>query len=265
MRRAKSSAELEAMRDTLQARAKAGKSLPEDPVELSLLSQRLGTWLGDDRAARQLARACNEALAGLTRAHPERFGALAALPFPDLPGCLEELPRCLDTHGFDGVSLLSNVAGHYVGDPAFDPLLAELDRRGSLVLLHGNELHADDLEAPLHPWTEQPLDTLRVFSRFLLHDTLIRYPDIRWVLADAGGGVPFLAERIGKAHYLHGEKIRWWRIIKDLVAGRHGGLELARTVSYQVNDRTGPAVLEGLETLVAPNRVVYGSGYPMAD
>lgn len=38
------------MRDELLARKKAGKPLAHDEVELSLLSQRLGTWLGDDNA-----------------------------------------------------------------------------------------------------------------------------------------------------------------------------------------------------------------------
>mgnify|MGYP001293360746 CR=1 FL=1 len=43
---------LEAMRDEVLARRKAGKARPEDEVELSLLSQRLGTWLGDEGATR---------------------------------------------------------------------------------------------------------------------------------------------------------------------------------------------------------------------
>ncbi len=42
---------LEAMRDTVLARRKAGRALPEDDVELSLLSQRLGTPLGGSEDA----------------------------------------------------------------------------------------------------------------------------------------------------------------------------------------------------------------------
>jgi hypothetical protein len=38
--------ELERRRDEVLARRKAGSATPEDEVELSLLSQRLGTWLG---------------------------------------------------------------------------------------------------------------------------------------------------------------------------------------------------------------------------
>lgn len=43
-------AELERRRDEVLARKKAGQARPEDAVELSLLSQRLGTWLGDENA-----------------------------------------------------------------------------------------------------------------------------------------------------------------------------------------------------------------------
>lgn len=40
-------AELEKMRDALLARRAAGAALPEDAVEASLLSQRLGVWIGE--------------------------------------------------------------------------------------------------------------------------------------------------------------------------------------------------------------------------
>jgi hypothetical protein len=40
--------DLERRRDEVLARKKAGKEAPEDSVELSLLSQRLGVWLGGD-------------------------------------------------------------------------------------------------------------------------------------------------------------------------------------------------------------------------
>jgi hypothetical protein len=39
-------ADLERRRDEVQARGKAGTATPEDAIELSLLSQRLGSWLG---------------------------------------------------------------------------------------------------------------------------------------------------------------------------------------------------------------------------
>src|SRR3954470_234027 len=62
-----------------------------------------GVHFGDDAAARALARRSNEFLAELVRDHPRRFGALAALPLPDVEGAVEELDYALDVLGLDGV------------------------------------------------------------------------------------------------------------------------------------------------------------------
>lgn len=45
--------ELKRRRDALLTRKKEGKAVPEDAVELSLLSQRLGMWLGDSDTAKE--------------------------------------------------------------------------------------------------------------------------------------------------------------------------------------------------------------------
>jgi 6-methylsalicylate decarboxylase len=43
------------------------------------------------------------------------------LPLPDVDAALAELALALDVLGLDGVMLLSNYAGRYLGDPSFDP------------------------------------------------------------------------------------------------------------------------------------------------
>jgi hypothetical protein len=58
--------DLERRRDVVLARKKAGKEAPEDAVELSLLSQRLGVWLGGDEKPDE-ARSPLEDPAQLTR------------------------------------------------------------------------------------------------------------------------------------------------------------------------------------------------------
>jgi len=64
--------------------------------------------------------------------HPTRFGAFATLPLPDVDAALEELKRALDTLKLDGVVLLSNYDGYYLGDLRFDILLSELNLRKQL-------------------------------------------------------------------------------------------------------------------------------------
>ena len=221
-----------------------------------------GVWLGDDTEARKLARSCNAYAASLVKQHPDRFGALGALPFPDLEGTLDELAYALDTLHLDGVILLSNVDGRYVGDPEFDTLMAALNRREALVLLHPNDVPDGDENAALHRWVEYPLDVARAYTRLVYNTVLVRHPDIRWILAHAGGVVPFVAERVGKAHYVKGERLRWGRIIKDMMAGRNGGLALARGVNYDTAGVANPVTLAALRRLVTPERIHFGSNFP---
>src|SRR5688572_11376290 len=81
-----------------------------------------GVHLGDDTEARALARDVNEYAAAMVRSHPGRFGFFATLCLPDVRGSLVELEHAFDRLGADGVVLLGNSRGIYLGDPAFDAL-----------------------------------------------------------------------------------------------------------------------------------------------
>lgn len=71
----------------------------------------------------------NEFAAGVVRAHSGRFGFFAALPMPDVNASLAETAYALDTLQADGVELFANSRGVYLGEPASEPLFAELNRR----------------------------------------------------------------------------------------------------------------------------------------
>jgi predicted TIM-barrel fold metal-dependent hydrolase len=88
-----------------------------------------GIYFGDIRFTMDLARRCNVFSSELIEGHPGRFGGFAVLPLPNLEAALNELAYALDDLKLDGVVLLSNVGGTYLGSPDFDALYAELDRR----------------------------------------------------------------------------------------------------------------------------------------
>src|SRR5689334_5829069 len=67
-----------------------------------------GIYFGDVSETRKLARRYNEWLAEVVRDHPTRFGALAALPIPDIDASLEELAYALDVLKLDGVGALTS-------------------------------------------------------------------------------------------------------------------------------------------------------------
>jgi predicted TIM-barrel fold metal-dependent hydrolase len=155
-----------------------------------------GAFFGDQARANEIARLANELIAETVHDNPSRFAGLAMLPLPDPNAALAELAHALDEMGFDGVLLLSHVAGTYLGDPLWEPLYAELDRRGAYVFLHPT-VPANGAPLPHPGWLyEFPFDTTRALTNLIYTGTFERYPNIRWQVAHLGGATSVLAERI---------------------------------------------------------------------
>jgi 6-methylsalicylate decarboxylase len=158
-----------------------------------------GAYLGDQGRANELARAANESLATIVRGDPGRFAGVALLPLPDVDAALSELAYAFDHLDLDGVVLFTNIAGVYLGDSRWEPLYAELDRRGAYTFVHPT---MPPYPPPLdeeHPvWLyEFPFDTTRALVHLIYSGTLERYPSIRLQFAHLGGTAPFIASRLG--------------------------------------------------------------------
>jgi predicted TIM-barrel fold metal-dependent hydrolase len=108
-----------------------------------------GVHFGDNAAARDLARAVNEYGAEAVKDRPDRFGQFASVPLPDVDAALAEAAYALDTLGSDGVVLMTNAGGRYLGDPEFESLWAELDRRAATVFIHPTRHRCRCFPAPL--------------------------------------------------------------------------------------------------------------------
>ncbi len=93
-----------------------------------------GVRFDDDETSRAVARRVNEFVAELVKDRPERFGLFASLPLPDVDGALAEIADAYDELHADGVVLLSNVDGIYLGDRAYEPVWEELNRRSAVVV-----------------------------------------------------------------------------------------------------------------------------------
>jgi len=156
-----------------------------------------GVHFGDDAGARKLAREVNEYLAGIKRDRPDRFGAFAVLPLPDVEGALDQIAYALDVLELDGVSVFTNAGGSYLGDDRFDPIFAELQRRGAVVFVHPNaspDPIAHTLGLP-DSLLDYPADTSRAIAKLHYSNTFARTPDVRYLFVHAGGTIPFLASR----------------------------------------------------------------------
>lgn len=203
-----------------------------------------GVYFGDSKYTIDLARLCNDFSANLIDKYPQRFGGFATLPLPDIEASLMELEYSLDTLELDGVVLLSNIGGKYLGDPEFEELFSELNRRKAVVFIHPDAPPAEKLPQLNFPTSvlEFVFDTTRAVANLLHHGILKRYSEIKFILAHAGGTVPYLAWRI-----TFGNK----RLIKYL-----------KSFYYDMAISATPYVFKSLKEVVDPSKMFLGSDYP---
>jgi len=215
-----------------------------------------GLYFGDVAFTRSLARACNDAMADLVRSRPDRFGAFAALPLPDVAASLRELEYALDVLKLDGVNLVTHVAHRYMGHPEEVELYAELDRRRAVVFVHPVRPNLDGLAQLFYATglTELVFDTTRAIANMLFTGTLERFPNIRFIMPHAGGVTPFLLFRFSGQDT--NPKLR------DKIP--RGVAAYLRRFYYDVAQSAAPLSLRALSEVAEPDRVLFGSDYPFA-
>lgn len=163
---------------------------------LSLTSP--GVWFGDPVAARRSARQVNDYAAGLARTYPGRFGLFAALPLPDQDASLKEIEYALDVLKADGIGLLTSYDDKWLGNPAYDAVFAELNRRKAVVFVHPTiAACCRSLLPDVTPLiSEIPQDTARAITNLLFTGTFSRYRNIRFIFTHAGGNMPMMVGRM---------------------------------------------------------------------
>lgn len=163
---------------------------------LSLSSPSLYT--GDPSRSQKLARKVNEQGAEIVARAPGNLGFLATLPLPSVSSSVLEAEYCLDTLHADGVGLMTNYGGVYLGDRRLEELMAALDQREALAVIHPTQpavvVPQVNEEISL-PAFEYFVETTRTFLNMVQNDTLRRYPRIKWVIPHAGAFLPILADR----------------------------------------------------------------------
>ncbi|KIW89219.1 uncharacterized protein Z519_10072 [Cladophialophora bantiana CBS 173.52] len=163
----------------------------------------------DNELARKLCRECNKEGADAKRRFPNRFGFWASLPIPDVNGSLDELTYAFDELQADGVAVMTNSHGYYLGHHDFEPVWAELDRRHAIAFVHPTTGCAREYTAdgsvqsrkamPLSqfpsPIFEFFFDTARAVINLFYSGTVTHYPNITYIIPHAGGCLPPLIER----------------------------------------------------------------------
>lgn len=219
---------------------------------LSISSPGLHFVAPEERA--DLARAVNEDGAAACRNHPGRFGLLASLPLPDVDAALREVEHAYDALSVDGISLMSNYDGVYLGDDRFEPVMDELARRGALAVIHPTTPPAADALDYGWPWPmlEFPFDTTRAVVTLILSGTLARHPRVRVIVPHVGSALSVLSDRVqGFVTAFAGAD----RPAPDVFAALRG-------LWFDVTGDAFPHALAALLRIADPGRILYGSDVP---
>ncbi|MBD9599813.1 putative TIM-barrel fold metal-dependent hydrolase [Pseudomonas sp. F-14 TE3623] len=211
---------------------------------------------GGVQQANVLARSCNEFAADMRSRYPARFGNFAVLPMPFTEAACAEAIYALDVLKAEGVVLLGSTDGVFLGDSRFDELMAELDRRKTVVFVHPNMHETSESIGLQTPGflIEFLCDTTRAAVNLILSGTMERYPGINWILAHSGGFLPFVAWRVSLANALP----------EFQNAAPQGVMTYIRRFYFDTALSPSRFSMAALKELVEPSHILFGSDFPFA-
>ncbi len=201
---------------------------------------------------RSKAREVNEFAATIAHNSPGRFGFFATLPLPDVDGALHEATYALDTLRASGVILLANTHGQYLGAAEDVPLFAELNRRHTVVFVHPSDLPGPRIDGVPPFAADFLLDTTRAAYRLVQSGAVRRYPDVKIVLAHAGGFLPYASHRLAAAITAETQR-PLFDVLEDL-----------SSFYFDTALSGSPAALPSLLAFAKPGHVLFGSDWPYA-
>lgn len=179
-----------------------------------------------------LSRQINDYASDLKAQYPERFGFFASLPLPDIEAALKEIDYCFTKlcPKPDGVVLMSNFYGMYLGDPALDPVYKALNSHGVTIFEHPTtpcteynslQFHTNSTAPPITqkqwqamnrpiasrqfaaPTLDFPFDTARTFADLFMSKIPSRFPRIKWIMPHGGGGLMSTIDRVVSYSFLY--------------------------------------------------------------
>lgn len=232
------------------------KVMDDNGIQKSILSVSCpGVYFGDSGEATELARQSNEYASDL-KGNSERFGYFATVPQTLIDESIIEIRHAFDVGHADGVTLLSSVDGKYLGNPLYDPLMEELHNRSAVVFVHPNLPKITDLIELEMPgfMMEFVFDTTRAVANLIASGVMERYSNIRFVLAHAGGTVPYLAWRLSLGDFVLDMENKFPK----------GTMHYLKQFYFDTALSPSPQMLGSLRELIGVDRILFGSDFPFA-
>src|SRR5262245_23480722 len=252
---------------------KALEEMGKGGVETSICSITQPAFaFGSVEEVRKAVRETNEAAAKYRADYPGRFGSFAGIPMTDIDGSLREMEYAFDTLKADGLGLMTSYPDNkWLGDPIFDPIWQEANRRKAVVYTH-----------PTEPWccrgllkdvnpniVEFGTDTTRTIASLIFFGTTSKFPDIKFIMSHGGGTAPYIVER-----FLNGTAAE---LVPGIVTKGQGGtgavgsnppknvpkgaLYELQKLYYDTAQASNPIAMGALRKLVPMSQIVFGTDY----
>jgi len=227
-------------------------------IAVAMLSlTQMGNLLYDNtEKGRAAVRTGNDYGAKVRSDHPARFGHFASVPLPDIDGVMKEIEYGLDSLKADGIGIYTNDnQGRWPGDPYFDPMWQELNRRRAIVFMH-------PLAAPCctnlndsvpTSMNEYDFDITRGCTSILANGVLHKYPNVKIVIPHSGGTMPMIAGRI---------KDRYPQDPKHLEYIPDGVIAELQKFYFDIAHASFPYPMAAMMKLAPPDHIVFGTDYP---
>jgi len=165
---------------------------------VSPMPELLSYWM-DAPATQQLLRYTNDCMAAMVQESGGRLAALGAVPLQDVELAIAELAYVVETLGFAGVEIGSNINGVPVGAPQFDPFFEACEAMGAAVFVHA--LRPAGMARlvgppPLQQVLAYPGDVGLAAASVITSNLLARRPRLRIAFSHGGGTLATLLPRL---------------------------------------------------------------------
>jgi aminocarboxymuconate-semialdehyde decarboxylase len=193
-----------------------------------------------------LLRAYNDSVSKTCQTYPDRFSALAAIPYTDMDAAVAEFERAMDLPGMVGAQLPGDGFLSKKRAERWRPVFAAANRRHAHFLVHYGK-QANDPDAPRPDLSDNSTPrrgTLDMQARlssdmltFVMTDFLKDFPNVSVQTHNLGGNIPLEVERLDHRHMISnpGEelpsvKFRNMKMVVDCNSYGPRGIELAVAV-----------------------------------
>lgn len=211
---------------------------------------------GDDSFSAELCQSINEEAADLCRKYPGQLSFAACLPLPNVELAIQEMRYGFDRLGARAVKVPSQANGLYLGDETLRPLMAELDARAAVMIIHPSK-------PPVVPegcFTSGPLpllefinDTTRAVVNLIATGALEEYPHVRVVVPHCGSFLPNIIDRLTGITRLLASK------------GMGRAVDVTKSLNSLYFDLAGDIYPRGIsivQTLADEKHLLFGGDFP---